>query len=191
VVEYGLAPLDGLTAMTTTPATLLGIPTVTRVAVGFPATFMVASGSIMNDDSEIRYTFVEGRLTRARERSAADAGSGEEAAADLTGTWSGTWSGGGQEAPLNFVFRQSADGSISGDVEAVGQGEAPVSGRIQGRSVTLSIQPPDMTEPIVLTGTLSEDGNRITGGGSTPGGDLEFEVTRDGSGWAAFLGGAR
>lgn len=189
VVEYGLAPGEALAAMTTTPAQLLGIASVGRVAAGFPATFTVSAGSLLEEDSEIRYTFVEGRLTRGRE-GGAGGGGGEAPSADVSGSWSGTWSGGGMEAPLNFVFRQSADGSIRGDVEAVGQGEAPLTGRIEGRTVTLNIQPPDMSEPIVLTGTLSEDGNRITGGGSTPGGDLEFTVTR-GGGWAAFLGGAR
>ena len=189
VVEYGLQPGEALAAMTTTPATLLGIPRVALVGAGLPATFMVASASLLEEDSEIRYTFVEGRLTRPA--GGGGDGSGEDPSGDLSGSWSGTLSGGGMETTLTFELEQSADGSFRGEVNVMGQGEAPVRGRLEGRTVTLSIEPPDLPEPIVLEGTLSEDGTRITGGGSTPFGELEFEVSRGGGSWAAFLGGAR
>ena len=76
-------------------------------------------------------------------------------------------------------------------MEAMGNEATPVTGRISGREVTIRIEADGMPEPIVLTGTLSEDGNTVSGGGSTPFGEIEFEVTRGGGSWAAFLGGAR
>ncbi len=190
VVEYGLPPLDALRAMTIVPAGLLGLSTVGIVEPGRPATFMVATNSLLQEDARVRYTFVEGRLTEV-DMGGGDAGSGEAPAGDLTGSWSGTLSGGGQEAPVSFTLTQAEDGSLRGTVEAMGDSDVPVSGSLNGREVTLRIEPDDLPEPIVLTGTLSEDGNTITGGGSTPFGELEFELRRGGGSWNAFLGGAR
>jgi hypothetical protein len=189
VVEYGLDPMDALRAVTIVPAGLLGLSTVGLVEPGRPATFMVATNSILEEDAEVRYTFVEGHLTEVD--AGGGGGSGEAPAGSLTGTWSGTISAGGQDAAMTLTLTQAEDGSLDGTVEAMGNEATPVTGRISGRDVTIRIEADGMPEPIVLTGTLSEDGNTVSGGGSTPFGEIEFEVTRGGGSWAAFLGGAR
>ncbi len=189
VVEYGLDPMDALRAVTIVPAGLLGLSTVGLVEPGRPATFMVATNSILEADAEVRYTFVEGHLTEVDAGSGG--GSGEAPTGSLTGTWSGTISAGGQDAAMTLTLTQAEDGSLEGTVEAMGNEATPVTGRISGREVTIRIEADGMPEPIVLTGTLSEDGNTVSGGGSTPFGEIEFEVTRGGGSWAAFLGGAR
>ena len=61
-MEYGLAAQDALTAVTTTPATLLGIPSVIRVERGLGATFIVTDGFLFDDDTRIAYTLVEGEV---------------------------------------------------------------------------------------------------------------------------------
>ena len=70
-IEYGLSPDDALTAITTTPAAMLGIPNVVRVGEGMAATFVVMDKPIFEEGSNINYTFVEGGLERGRAPGAA------------------------------------------------------------------------------------------------------------------------
>jgi hypothetical protein len=67
-----------------------------------------------------------------------------------------------------------------------------VSGSISGRDVTILIEAEGLPDPIRLRGTVSEDGDSMTGGGSTPFGEMTFEGRRGpGGGWAAWLEGGR
>jgi imidazolonepropionase-like amidohydrolase len=63
-IQYGLSEAEALAAVTTTPATLLGIPGVIRLGQGMAATFVVADGPLFEEETGIRYTFVEGELER-------------------------------------------------------------------------------------------------------------------------------
>ena len=190
VVEYGLPAEEAVRALTATPATLLGVPGITRVEAGRPATFVVTTGPLVDDAADVRYTFVEGHLTEV------DVGgggsSGEAPAGNLSGAWSGTISAGGQEMDLSLTLTQTEDGSLQGQATAAGQAPSPVSGTISGTSVTLRIEAEDLPEPIVLDGTLSEDGDSLSGSGSTPFGEMQFRVERSGGdGWLRLLGGVR
>ncbi len=188
VVEYGLAPDAAMRAITTTPAALLGIDNVVEIQAGGPATFLVASGDLMEEGTSVRYTFVEGTLTEA-----SSGGGGDAPAGSLTGSWSGTVTVAGQDTPATMQVTQSDDGSISGTFAGEGLPPSDIGGRVSGTTVTIEILAEGLPEPIVLTGTLSADGNTITGGGSTPFGKMEFEMTRGGgqSDWSIFLGGGR
>ncbi|MEJ2540816.1 MAG: amidohydrolase family protein, partial [Gemmatimonadota bacterium] len=166
VVEYGLAPDDALRALTVTPAELLGVPGITRVEAGRPATFVVTTGPLAQEDARIRYTFVEGHLTEVEV--GGGGGSGDAPAGDLSGAWSGTITAGGQEMDLSLTLTQSDDGSLQGQATAAGQTPSSVTGAISGASVTLRIEAEDLPEPIVLDGTLSDDGDSLSGSGSTP-----------------------
>jgi imidazolonepropionase-like amidohydrolase len=190
VVEHGLTEAAAVRAVTTTPAELLGVGALVRVREGGPATFVVAAGDLLNEDTEVAYTFVEGRLT---EGAAVGGGAdGGEPAGDLTGTWRGDIAVGGQDVSFSLELTQAEDGSLTGTMSASEMPTSPVSGQISGTSITIEIEAEGMPEPIRLTGTLDEDGNRMTGGGSTSFGEMTFEATRDpGAGWAAWLGGGR
>ena len=78
-IEYGLPEAAALRAVTSTPASLLGLPHVTRVAEGMAATFIVTTGELFGAETRVAYTFVEGAL----ETGAAPEGK-EPPAADLT-----------------------------------------------------------------------------------------------------------
>jgi imidazolonepropionase-like amidohydrolase len=190
VVEHGLDEGAALRAITTTPAELLGVSPLVGVRQGGPATFVLAGGDLLNEDTEVAYTFVEGRLTEG----AAVGGGGDEGepAGDLTGTWQGDIAVGGQEVPFTLELTQAEDGSLTGTMSASEMPTSPVSGQISGTSITIEIEAEGMPETIRLTGTLDEDGNRMAGGGSTSFGEMTFEATRDpGAGWATWLGGGR
>lgn len=62
VVEYGLSPEDALRALTSTPAEILDVPSVSRVVPGYGANLVVTDGPLLAEDTRIRYTFVEGVL---------------------------------------------------------------------------------------------------------------------------------
>jgi hypothetical protein len=189
VVEHGLSPAAALRAVTLTPATLLGIPDVARIEPGRPATFVVTTGDLLEEDTRVAYTFVEGHLEEAEEPGA---DGGEAPDGDLSGSWTGEVVAGGQEVTFELELTQEDDGSLSGSMSAAEMPTSSVSGRLSGREVTLRIQAEGLPEPIELDGTLSEDGTTITGSGSSPFGELTFRATKSpGAGWAAILGGGR
>jgi hypothetical protein len=189
-VEHGLALETALRAVTQAPAELLGIPGVTRVAVGAPATFTVLSGEPTDEETRVRYTFVEGALT---EGSADGSGGGGEApAGDVSGSWQGEISVGGQAVAFELTLTQAEDGSLTGSMSASEMPTSPIAGTVSGTTVTIRIQPEGMPEGIELSGTLSDDGLSMSGGGSSPFGEIEFSATKNpGDGWAALFGGGR
>lgn len=173
-VEYGLSPEAAVRALTLTPAELLGIAPMVRPAVDGGATFLVADGDLLEDETGIVYTFVEGHLEEGR----ALTGGGEEPVADISGTWEGSVSAQGMDIAFTLSLTQSEDGSLSGTMNAEGMGEADVEGSISGSSVRLRLSAAGMPEPIVLTGTVTDEGTRMRGGGSTPMGSMEFTATK-------------
>lgn len=189
-VEHGLSPAAALQAVTTAPADMLGLGSHTRVRQGGPATFVLADGDLLDEESGIAYTFVEGHLTEGGGSNGG--GGGEAPAGSLTGTWTGQITAGGQEVPFTLELSQSEDGSFTGTMSASAMPTSPVRGTLSGREITLIIEAEGLPEPIRLTGTLSEDGNRVSGGGSAPFGQMSFDATRGpGGGWASLLEGGR
>jgi hypothetical protein len=195
-VEYGLSEEGALRALTAGPAEMLGLSALPRVAAGGVATFMVADGDLFDEESGVVYTFVEGSLTEGRSLSGGG-GDGGAPAADVSGEWEGSVEAQGMAIGFTLSLTMDPDGSLSGTMNAEGQGDADLSGSVSGSEVVLIIEAEGMPEPIRLTGSLSEDGTSMSGSGSTFMGDLDFSATkkpgaraRAGS-WAELLGTAR
>lgn len=188
-VEHGLDGQGALDALTTTPAGLLGIPWVTRVEEGLPATFIVTDGELWNDDTAVRWTFVDGEV----EEGSAGGGSAGDAppAADLTGQWSAEMGAMGQSIPVTITMSQ--DGAdLSGTMNADMMGSSSISGSISGSDVVLSITNPQLPEPIRLRGSVSSDGNSLTlTGENAMIGSLNVTATRDPGLAEFFRGGVR
>jgi hypothetical protein len=190
-VEYGLSSEGALRAVSTVPAELLGLDGLTELREGGSATLLLADGDLLAEDTRVAYAFVEGHLTEGAGSNGEEAG-GEEPAADLTGTWTGQITAGGQDADFTLELTQSDDGRLTGTMSASEMPTSPVSGSISGRDVTILIEAEGLPDPIRLRGTVSEDGDSMTGGGSTPFGEMTFEGRRGpGGGWAAWLEGGR
>jgi hypothetical protein len=190
-VEYGLSSEAALRAVSTVPAELLGLDGLTELREGGSATLLLADGDLLAEDTRVAYAFVEGHLTEGAGSNGEEAG-GEEPAADLTGTWTGQITAGGQDADFTLELTQSDDGRLTGTMSASEMPTSPVSGSISGRDVTILIEAEGLPDPIRLRGTVSEDGDSMTGGGSTPFGEMTFEGRRGpGGGWAAWLEGGR
>ena len=85
-IEYGLSKEDALRSLTTTPASILGMPYLTTLGPGMAANFIVTDGPLFEEETGIRYTFVEGELERGRE-AGPSGGGGDPPSVDVSGAW--------------------------------------------------------------------------------------------------------
>jgi hypothetical protein len=179
-VEYGLSPEGALRAMTTEPASLLGLAGYGDPAPGRPATLVIFDGDPLEEETRVAYTFVEGALTRGPGAPGEEAEEEREPpAADLSGEWEGEFGGPqGAARPFSLTLEQTEDGELTGTVGTEGMPPSEISGSVSGSSVTLRIEAAQIPEPIVLTGTVDPSGDRIEGGGTSPFGPLEFALDR-------------
>lgn len=170
-IEYGLSEEDALRALTITPASLLGIDHVTRIEVGMPATFIVSDGPLFDEETSVRYTFVEGALELGKK----GAGSGEAPTVDVTGTWDLTMETemGTFESTLTLT-QEGAD--LRGSTRSEFAQGRVVSGTVSGNSIefTVSFSMGDQSFDIEFSGTVEGD----TASGSGEGGMVgSFEWT--------------
>ena len=156
-VEYGLEEDAALRALTVTPAGIFGIPHVVQLDEGLPATFMVSRGPLFGGDSEIAYTFVEGRLEEAADEAAATAGDPEEAAS-FGGEWQMTIDAEGQR--MEATLRIEQDGAtFEGTMLMQGETLRVRDGTINGneiRAEAVMTQGGEEME-IEITGTVEGD----------------------------------
>ncbi len=138
-IEYGLSPADALKAITSTPASLYGIPGVAGVAAGAPATFVVTTGPLFDKDSKVAYTFVEGGLEEGSTGGGAAGGDASAPAAKVAGTW--TMEIQAQGAPPGGTLELTQNGAeVTGTFSLPGMGSFPVSnGKIQGNTITFTV----------------------------------------------------
>lgn len=184
-IRYGLSEAAALSAVTSTPATLLGIPEVVRVAEGAPATFVVTSGPLFGNDTRVVYTFVEGVLERgasASARPAAGAARAGAAGGAAAGTAAGSWDVEivSEQGTLTGTMRLTNDGdSFSGNITSE-FGDLPVTnGKVNGQEVSFTVSFPFMGDASAqFTGTLT--GDRMTGGAATPVGQIRWSANRSG-----------
>ena len=181
-IEYGLSEADALRATTSTPAELLGIPRVTTLAPGTPATFVVTDGPLFGKDTKVVYTLVEGALEKGRSGPAAPRGGAVAAggAAAGAGAVAGTWS----------LDLESAQGSLSGTMTLSGtpqsftgsidteMGALPVTGgKVDGQAISFTVVFTMMQNAEVpFTGTLQN--GTLSATASTPMGEVKVTGTR-------------
>lgn len=175
-MEYGLSEGDALRALTTEPASILGIPTVTRLGSRTSATFAVTDGELLAEGTGVVYTFVEGVLEEGR----ALRGPTEEPTVDVTGRWEMEIQEEG--APTIRITLTQEGGTFSGTATAAEAGEFDIeNGVVSGNEITFDITSPTLPEAIPARGTV--EGDRIEGsspGAEVTGGAFDFVMTRVG-----------
>lgn len=170
-IEHGLSEDDALAALTTRPATLLGIGEhVGTIEPGKLGNIIVATGPIFDSKSKILDVWVEGRRHEI----------GRPEAASLEGTWELTLAG---RFRMDLAIDDKGRGTISDPGTEVAEGEkAPTAKATLERSVdTLTVlfdhEPFGMPGVFTLTGTVKDDD--IVGVGARPDGvAFEFAGTR-------------
>lgn len=177
-VEYGLPEPAAVRALTATPAEILGAPWLTAVESGAAATFVVTDGPLLAEDSEVRYTFVEGRLEVGAEPGAEPE---EPPAADLTGSWTLEIQGGmGAFEGTLELEQEGADfeGTVEGQFGTLEVADGLVSG--SDVSFTVTVDAGGQTLELDFTGEVSGDTMSGTGSGPPEMGTFTWEATREG-----------
>jgi hypothetical protein len=174
-IEFGLSPDDALRAVTATPAEMLGFPSLVRVEQGMAANFQVTDGELFAEDTNIMYTFVEGRLETGTLRGAG--GSGEAPAVSMAGTWEVVIDG---EMTATMTLTQEEGGALSGDFSLGDMGSGDVAGTISGNdvSLTISISVQGQSFEVDIEGTV--EGDSASGDGSSDMGDFSWTAKRTG-----------
>jgi hypothetical protein len=186
-IAHGLTEDAALRAVTTTPASIYGVPHMVRVEQGMPATFVVTDGPLFGSETRVRYTFIEGSLERGAEpRPAARAvgttpTAGDAPAGDIiqvAGTWSVSITGpmGAQSMTMRLTQEGTA---LTGTMEGMGS-TLPVTGTIEGERLTLNATLTMGGQSIPLNFTGSVTGDAARGTISTPMGDMDWTATRTG-----------
>jgi hypothetical protein len=175
-MEYGLSEGDALRAVTTTPASILGIPHVVTLGEGMAANFIVTDGPIFGEETGILFTFVEGQMEKGRERGSG--GTGEAPSVDVTGGWDVVVSAQGMEMP--FTMTLSQDGArFSGTMSSPEAGEAQVSrGTVSGNELSFTLIFSMGPESMEMEANAAVEGETMTGSGSSEMGDFTFRATR-------------
>lgn len=176
-IQYGLSESAALRALTSTPADLLGMPSLSSLTPGMAATFIVTDGPLFDESTEIRYTFVEGELEPGRK--SPEAGAEVEPAVDVTGTWSVSVVAQGME--MSFVMVLVQDGaSFSGSMTGGEMGDALVKdGLVSGDKLTFTLVFSMGTETLEMISSATAEGDRVTGSGSSAMGGFTFTGTRE------------
>lgn len=162
-IEYGLPADVALRAVTTVPAELLGIPSITLLGQGMAATFVVTSGPLFDEDTEIAHVFVDGSY----EEGSSSAG-GDAPTVNVTGEWTLTLSASGQEFEMRTTLTMEPDGSVRGSVSNDQFGTAPLRGRVSGNRMTFTITLAFGGQEFEITGEGSIEGDQMTGSGESP-----------------------
>jgi hypothetical protein len=149
---------------------MLGIPNVPRVGQGMAATFVTVSGPLFDEDTEVRYTFVEG----AYEKGSGGGGGGAAPAVVVTGNWTITLSAMGQEFPMDATLTMEPDGSFSGSATNDQMGTSSIRGRVSGNDINFTISVNAGGQQIEITADGTVEGERMSGSGESPFGSLTF-----------------
>ncbi|MGW8266963.1 MAG: amidohydrolase family protein [Longimicrobiales bacterium] len=175
-IEYGLSEADALRAVTTTPASILGVPHVVTLGEGMAANFIVADGPIFGEETGILFTFVEGRMEEGRERSRG--GTGEAPTVDVTGGWNVVVSAQGMEMPFTMILSQDG-ASFSGTMSSAEAGEAQVRrGTVSGNELSFMLVFSMGTESMEMEAKATVEGESMKGSGSSQMGAFTFRAAR-------------
>jgi len=94
------------------------------------------------------------------------------AAVDVTGTWAGSFSAGGNDMQISFTFKQDG-GTLTGTVQGPGEPLAITDGKIDGDKIVFKVSFNGAT--ITHEGTVSADVIKLTT--KSDGGDFGGEMT--------------
>ena len=174
-IEYGLSEEAALRAITATPASLLGLDGLAQIEENRAATFIVTDGPLFDEETAVRYTFVEGALEVGKKAG----GSGEAPAVNVTGTWELTIdSEMGSMSAKMILTQEGADfaGSMTSDF-----GESKIKdGVVSGNDMTFTLVFSMGGESMDLEFTGTVEGDQASGSSDGPFGSISWTAKRSG-----------
>ncbi len=175
-IEYGLSEGDALRALTTTPASILGMPHISTLGPGWPPT----SSLPMVPCSEKRRESATPSWRESWRRAGkfARPEGGRPPRWTSTGPWAVALNAQGME--MAFTMTLSQDGSsFSGNMSGGEIGEAQIEdGTVSGNSLTFTIVFSMGTESMEIETSATVTGDRMSGSGSGAMGSFTFTATR-------------
>lgn len=175
-VEYGLPRDAALRAVTATPAELLGHPALSSVRQGAPANFVVADGPLFGEETELLYTFVDGRPQATPE--ARDDEPTEPPAVKVTGRWSVEISF--EQQSFEGTMSLEQDGAeVTGTLSVRGSTFTVEDGIVAGSTLEMTLTGSGGGEALELSLTGTVEGGEASGTGSGPPGSFTWEATRE------------
>ena len=175
-IEYGLSERQALAAVSRTPAALLGTPYLSRIEVGMPATFVATDGPLFIEDTEIRYTFVDGELEKAKPKTA---GSGEAPTVDVSGVWEVHSSFEGQDYRSRLTLTQEG-GELTGTQDSNVGRAALQDGSVSGNGIFWIIEVDYGQGPFEIRYSGTVERGEMSGTGTMPFGTLTWTAKRVG-----------
>jgi Amidohydrolase family len=187
-IAAGLPADAALRALTLGAAEILGVSDrIGSIEPGKIANLVVTDGDIFADATNVKWIFVDGKMyapppvVEAPAGGAGRGGRGGAGGADISGTWTLTYSVQGATQESTAALTMAADGSITGTMSSQ-MGTVPISsGRMNGNQFTISISLPanGQTMEITMSGTVN--GNTLSGSMNVMGQALDFTGRRPGS----------
>jgi imidazolonepropionase-like amidohydrolase len=188
-IAAGLPADVALRALTLGAAEILGVADrIGSIEPGKIANLVVTDGDLFADATNVKWIFVDGRMYAAPPVVEAPAGGGRggrggaAGGADISGTWTLTYSVQGTTQESTATLTMAADGNITGTM-ASEMGTVPISrGHMNGNQFTLSISVPmnGQTLDVDMSGTVN--GNTMSGSMNVMGQALDFTGRRPGAG---------
>ncbi len=190
MIENGLSENTALAALTTNPATMLGIDKVAgTIEAGKMANLMVSTAPYFTKDSQVKMMFVDGdkyeyEVKEKKEKKEKDAEAKPEAATASTGSSAilGTWSfsfttpGGEQAGKMIIKMEDGAySGVLTSDDGSPDNDMNDISYRDNELSFSFSIDAGGQSVDIVVEGTV--EGKNYTAEASVAAFNVSFELT--------------
>jgi len=172
MIEQGLPEEAALAALTTRPASLLGLDQrLGTVEEGKIANLVVTDGNYFAEDTKVRHVFVDGRLYNY----SGDAAEGGEVTGEVSavlGTWSYTLESPGGELSGTIAIEGDASGLEGTFAGPRGEEQDLESISFDGTTLSFSIDSPQGSS---LSVSVTVQGETFEGSVSTPGGS--FPIT--------------
>ena len=166
MIAAGLAPDDALAALTTAPARLLGLDRqLGTVEPGRLANLVVTDGDYFDEDTKVRYVFVEG----VRYEMDADTTAVADSAVVAVGTWTMEVAIPSGTETVTVTIEGEAD-ALNGRIEMTDYTALLETVTLQGRTLSFRYPGPE-GRPVTVTGTITGDrfeGSAEEGGTSFP-----------------------
>jgi hypothetical protein len=186
-IAAGLPADVALRSLTLGAAEILGVSDqLGSIEKGKIANLVVTDGDIFADQTNVKWIFVDGKLYEAPPAPpAAPAGRGGGGApgmADMSGTWTLSFTTDQGAMQSTAVIQMTADGSLSGTVNSQ-MGTATITrGQLTGNQfqITLSLSMNGAATDITLSGTVN--GNQMSGTANVAGNSVDFTGRRPSAG---------
>lgn len=175
-VEYGLPRRAALRALTAAPAELLGRPALASLRTGMSANFVVADGPLLEEGTDLLYTFVAGRPEVMRSEPGDEPK--EAPSVDVSGRWSLEIET--ERGSFEGTLRLEQEGAdVSGSVSS---SEGPTldvgGGSVSGNTLELTLTGSSGGQSFEMSLSGTVEGSEASGTGSGPFGSFTWEAER-------------